>query len=388
MGKKITYLLGAGASANTLPVVADMSTRINVLTNILKAEKDKALQPDAQTSSGPEYQIIFDYVEVLTGIIEDFVWLSRESKNYYSVDTLAKKYYLIDGGNSRNYERLKRCLIYYFTIEQFIFYQNTSNEGFQKKQTDNRYDSFIASIAQPGKEKLILNKDIRILSWNYDIQFELCLKRFKNELIRDIKTSYNILPKLYTSSNNKNSIANSFMFLKLNGNAVYSIDSELYTIFDYRDEFYNVPSSILLSRLLKDFAKFNSNDNKAIRFINFAWEIDENFTGRKHEEHQQLIIDAQKTAEETEILVVIGYSFPIFNREVDNKLFGKMINLEKVYIQDANPSKIKSTMFNAFKVLQTKRRDNHGRLRDEFKVSFQEESSLDQFVIPYELYGE
>jgi hypothetical protein len=35
----------------------------------------------------------------------------------------------------------------------------------------------------------------------------------------------------------------------------------------------------------------------------------------------------------TEILVIIGYSFPFFNREVDRQILNSMLKLEKVYIQ-------------------------------------------------------
>jgi len=39
-------------------------------------------------------------------------------------------------------------------------------------------------------------------------------------------------------------------------------------------------------------------------------------------------------------LVIIGYSFPFFNREVDRTLFDSMINLKKIYYQDINAIKL------------------------------------------------
>jgi hypothetical protein len=76
-----------------------------------------------------------------------------------------------------------------------------------------------------------------------------------------------------------------------------------------------------------------------------------------------------------EVLVIIGYSFPFFNREVDNALFMQMTSLKKIYIQDVNPQNIYETMqdFVDFK--------EHGVQRIE--VVFKR--NLEQFVFPKEL---
>lgn len=39
-------------------------------------------------------------------------------------------------------------------------------------------------------------------------------------------------------------------------------------------------------------------------------------------------------------MVVIGYSFPYFNREIDRNIFKVMPYLKKVYIQDKNPNAV------------------------------------------------
>jgi hypothetical protein len=99
-------------------------------------------------------------------------------------------------------------------------------------------------------------------------------------------------------------------------------------------------------------------------------------------------------------LVVIGYSFPVFNREIDNRLIGKMAKLTKVYIQDANPERIKSTMVNAFERFQETEQvsrytgakpipGRETRINYDYekvpKIKIQTEDNLNQFVIPYEL---
>jgi hypothetical protein len=132
--------------------------------------------------------------------------------------------------------------------------------------------------------------------------------------------------------------------------------------------------------------------------LNFAWENDNNYID-KYRGHSKNLEEAEHIASETEILVVIGYSFPIFNREIDNILFKKMQKLKKVYIQDREPEKIKSTMQNAFEILQTKKTINSfgfeansttlpvGELKLVDNVEFRLESNTNQFVIPFELTG-
>jgi hypothetical protein len=151
--------------------------------------------------------------------------------------------------------------------------------------------------------------------------------------------------------------------------------------------------------LLEELEMLDFHNNIACRFFNFSWEALKNFTGRKHPQHETNLVEAERIATNTEILVVIGYSFPIFNREIDNRLFRKMDNLKKVYIQDKQPENIKSTMQNAFEVFQRKKTVNmfgnevtpSGSLVDiqlADKVSFHLESNTNQFVIPYELTSE
>ena len=43
----------------------------------------------------------------------------------------------------------------------------------------------------------------------------------------------------------------------------------------------------------------------------------------------------------TKVIVIIGYSFPYFNREIDKLLFKDLGGIDKIYIQDLNGEKIK-----------------------------------------------
>ena len=388
---KITYLLGAGASANTIPIVANMPTRISEINNFLKNCRPQYIFTDKPLILSEDKEGILDE------IIKDFDWLLNQSKYSNSIDTLAKKYYLM--GDNENYEKLKKCLIIYLTIEQFYFIESKKDGkyAFEKNLLDKRYDSFVAAIASRLNGKIELNNNIKVLSWNYDLQMELSLMRFTDKSISEIKRKYQIFPLLNQRPQNHGKhilIPEKFTLRKLNGNAIFSTSTarladEDDTIFDTKKD--NVSDVETFSMLLDEIRRLEFRNNIACRYFNFSWEIlddfDNDFGGRKHEQYLENLTEAEKIASETEILVVIGYSFPIFNREIDNKLFNKMQQLTKVYIQDKYPERIKSTMFNAFKILQEKVGGDAG-IPSSPRVIFQEETNTDQFVIPYELNQE
>jgi len=67
--------------------------------------------------------------------------------------------------------------------------------------------------------------------------------------------------------------------------------------------------------------------------LSFAWEDE----GTRGEPTLPIVKKAIECSQDTDILVVIGYSFPFFNREVDRKIIGAMTNLRKVYFQAPAP---------------------------------------------------
>ena len=50
------------------------------------------------------------------------------------------------------------------------------------------------------------------------------------------------------------------------------------------------------------------------------------------------------TVSDAEIIVVIGYSFPFFNRDIDRHILSKMENIRKIYIQDKVPNRIEQSI--------------------------------------------
>jgi hypothetical protein len=359
---EVTYLLGAGASANSLPVVSNFRQRLVSFRNLLNELREDQLNP-AAFEALPKKLIEFN--PTLTEIITEINWLIEESTSHQTIDTFAKKLYLT---NSKDLFRLKKILILFFTIEQMA------------RSTDLRYDSFLASIFKKSKSNLTLNNSVRIITWNYDMQIELTLRKYITKAIYDLKDEFQIYPNVASLKQNEFDISK-FSVIKLNGEASWNLQgnriNDRYYLNSLFNDRYQRPTRIreFLGDILEDYEKIFKLGElpEFLKHMNFAWESDENFDS-KHENYSFNIWNAIEIAKQTDILVIIGYSFPVFNREIDFKIMDEMIAVDKVYIQDNEPEKIKSTIENAFKWFSP-----------QYNKHFQLEKNVNQFVIPYEL---
>ena len=117
--------------------------------------------------------------------------------------------------------------------------------------------------------------------------------------------------------------------------------------------------------------------------ISFSWE--EGTTTKA------VFDEAVNIMKNTEILVVIGYSFPYFNREVDRILLNEKNapKLRKVYVQDIEPDNIIETIKgfreNGWSKYAKQFNDNLSISWDERKFPFIAIKNLDQFHMPHEL---
>lgn len=92
------------------------------------------------------------------------------------------------------------------------------------------------------------------------------------------------------------------------------------------------------------------------------------------EEDEQGLEELKNKIQHTKILVVIGYSFPYFNRQVDRAIIKAMTNLEKVYFQ-AESEEATIKMVESFKAIE----DPAKTIKKECI------NDANQFFIPYEL---
>lgn len=190
---KIVYLMGAGASANALPVVKKISESITNLIQLLQKDENQL----------EDVRIYHDYTKLdcEKELINDLRWLKSNSENHQSVDTFAKKLYLKK--DFKNLYRLKIALSTLFTFEHEL---NTP---------DDRYDALFASL----QEKLYeFPSNLRILSWNYDNQFEQSFANYSGQgILEENKSLLNINEK-----NAFNTNKSGFGIYKLNGSIGYS----------------------------------------------------------------------------------------------------------------------------------------------------------------------
>lgn len=293
----ITYLLGAGASANAIPLVKDFSKELNEFRNWV---------------NGTIIRSPVNLITVRDKFDEDLAAVYNGCKGHYSIDTYAKKLYITK--NKEELKKVKRIL------DAFLMYLhfNISNT------IDERYDAFIAAILNEAiNDEFYFPSNVKILSWNYDIQFELASRNYFIGLTSEplCKQRLQMIPH---STNYKIS-TNRFSFVKLNGTSGAEIVKDKYKR-KWQDyiTFIKFPSDEgLLTRILHNYLE--RNDNNTIPSISFAWE---------HNPMSAHVMESAKAiASTTNILVSIGYSFPSFNRSIDKALLSEMKELKEIVIQ-------------------------------------------------------
>ncbi len=346
MSKNITYLFGAGASAHAIPVIDGIRPRINLLSIYLEQKKIN-IDPNGEYEDSLKAKAI-SLNKTLTIIINDLKWLYDESKNHQTTDTLAKKLYVQKNFNDLN--RLKRALISFFFFEQHILIDTEGAE--YNDLVDKRYDSLIASICQSDEVgNISLYKNVKILTWNYDLQIDLCLMEYSKQLINETKLKFNIFPneKMYNTSDKILIDQNNFGVLKLNGNAYFEAnqpkDNELSRNLYDKSLMHQRPEQIINKYVMCFESKFPDGEVKyddSFKYFNFAWEIpgDEKYHGFK-----SVLNTAIEIAKKTDILIVVGYSFPFFNSDIDKAILDNL-KARMIIIQDIDCDLIEQRMIN------------------------------------------
>lgn len=318
---RIVYLFGAGASVGCIPAVLGMNEGfVRVKAYIGDPLKKKLYSED-------HHGALYD----LEG---DLAWLIEIEKNRASIDTVARSFHL--QGNANDLRKLKIALSAYLLLEQ------------AEKPVDKRYDLFLASILE--NSSLSLPDEIKVLSWNYDNQFELGFNGFmrQNEDLRNRKK----LKMIDKFSQTHLLQGNPFIY-KLNGSAGLT--------FNRKANSEGYPNDLTPLDIIRQFASLKTNDDDEPG-ISFAWESPQ----IAEERLPPILIDC-------EIIVTIGYSFPFFNRGTDKLILNESKHLRKIYIQDPNAAEIEEKLKNL--INPSKRQ----------KIKFVRDISTKEFLIPYEL---
>ncbi|MCB0402625.1 MAG: hypothetical protein KDD41_11115 [Flavobacteriales bacterium] len=298
----ITYYIGAGASCNSLPLAKDMHQRlIEFKEYIIYLIDEKGLNNHFSNS----------YLTELDKIIR----LVFENG---TIDTCARTMYL-NGRQSMDLVRLKSILSGYILFEQtrkdegFLTNKDSGKQDHHNRVIDQRYPAFITNQIDGNSRKL--KDNIKIISWNYDSQFELSYSNVVGCPIDMALNQLNVYPSPYTNTDENYSI------IKLNGTAGLTdehnrVSAEYLSILEFD------PLSSM--NFIIDLLKSNNQRNYVPNQLFFAWE---DYHIPKNSKEL-----AKKIISETDILIAIGYSFPDYNLEVDRYIFDGN-RIEKMYYQ-------------------------------------------------------
>jgi len=348
MNKKITFLLGAGASCNAMPLTVKLPKRMQGI--IEKIVNENYLLNSHNTSGDINTQKII-LSDNAKEFVDDLKWIHEMSSKHASIDTFAKKLYLTKASDKEIFI-LKHCLSVYFLIEQGLH------------QVDKRYDPFFASLLI---SKSLMPPNIKVVSWNYDLQFELGFQVYSGDkTLYDSQMYLGHYHKFINNFVDSDIHENRFGLYKLNGSCTMFGSSPMIIKKNYYPDV--IPDSLnaeSLEDLMRIYVDIKQNYSKYQCGLSFAWEED-------HPNLTKGIVEVASIAcKDTEVLVVIGYSFPFFNRDVDRKVIGGMTNLKKIYIQAPDADDLKEKFLS---------------IRDDFdRSSIITLKKHDQFFLPHEL---
>lgn len=311
---KVVYLLGAGASFGTrengigsqivtgLPIVSEIGGELENITKILSSIllNDKDLEESKQR------------------LIRDFQDLKVQCAGT-TIDSYARKLWLQN--DMQGFSRVELLLTIFFVLEQIVH------------RPDARYWVFLSKVAPRDKasDALRLLEDIGILSWNYDNQIELAYRQFFGDdysYIREKLGIYDV--KDYEQKHLSQKYCK---IIKLNGTANFTREEDWLKCSDN-----NTIDESVLKMILERYntcSQLGRSCDGMVK-LNFAWEKQWS-KDMLENKIPQLVHDAQA-------LIVIGYTFPDYNREIDRIIFEDMPNLKSIFIQDIDPDRIQENI--------------------------------------------
>lgn len=277
------YLLGAGSSCNVLPLASQFSKYLTEFAKKLRRAGPRLTDRDESDLLTTD-PIWGDARRELALAIE---WLAEESSHHATVDTFAKKLYFRN--EQELLRKLKATLSAYLIAEQ------------AQSNVDLRYDSFLASVLEfDDNMNIRLPQKLRILTWNYDTQLEKAFYGFSGD--------HDKVEQIITKNCQIRRI-NGCCGREYPGNT----DKSFHSVWDTAPDAGWKAAINLYKEYMEKPIGLPGPD------ICFAWE-------------NSTIIPSYMEA--VSVLVVIGYSFPYFNRKADDLIFKQFgNNLRRVYLQ-------------------------------------------------------
>lgn len=294
-----TYLFGAGASHNALPVVTEIAKAVGALIEEVRSSPPRMPEGDDTSKFVEDATAIKD----ACGLLESLKLIATE---HPSLDTYARTLLFKKGGaESEALVEYKALVAFYFSVSQLF------------RPIDQRYELFLASVLEPRESwsaAPTIPGRVRLLFWNYDFQLEKAAWAFCNSA-EEISACLDASGRVY----------------RLNGSCLpnwkrtYMLD-----FINERNRTKALRDALQHYHDCTDFEEHRRGVARIIPGIKFAWET--------RDVPEQLT----DIMENTGTLVVIGYSFPFFNREIDSRLFSAFVTggeKKRILIQETDPER-------------------------------------------------
>gem|GEM_PF-4248235 len=325
--------MGAGASAQALPVLSEFAEGVQNLNNTIQVwgstEQGRMFRRQSMIKWGlPDKTGHELYGRALNALKQ----LHQACLEHNTVDTHCRMLRLT-GCSSR---QIKNALTLFFQLSAVrapaSVFAGIEQQQDKYRTLDLRYDAFFASVIAEKFDEL--PGQINMLSWNYDDQFERAYSRYLNAA-GDQRVHPEERLGVYSKFSSDSQVwqfdPEKFFIYKINGTATFRKPDggpwtnasgwQLQTIDDVLSAFY----------LAEDTTK--AQEESVRSHVSFSWDVED-----QHPGIWAKVLDALK---ETETLVVVGYSFPFFNRGIDSELLHAMPKLAQVVIQDRDEAAAK-----------------------------------------------
>ncbi|MBR4563410.1 MAG: hypothetical protein IKO26_03060 [Paludibacteraceae bacterium] len=358
--KNITYLIGAGASAGKrwrdmpegdpkdnriyegLPCVNEISDCLWNITSLI----DLTPIPNDLTWMDPQIGLasVADWEEARKNLSQRLHRLHVFCEQNATIDTYAKK--LVLKKRQDKFKELEQLLALFFIYLQLQNYPDT------------RYDTFLANILESN---LHFPQNIRVISWNYDSQFEIAYSEYDEQ------------GELLVGSKNAK-FDTDYEIIKINGTATFDNQISIATL---RKEIWE---KIWAIKDEPNHSEQLQRDQTWVLYFVYLYQL--YMVGKKDNTHLSFAFDSSEPSEKilnsidkiiskTDALVVMGYTFPFFNREIDRKILKNLNPNAKIYIQDKYPKRI----IQNFKAVKA----------DILEEQIEPKEETDQFFLPPEL---
>lgn len=311
--QNITYYLGAGASFNAIPILNSLGNKMIELARLA-------------LNVGDDQLILYPYGvnDETNELLYDIGYFGKKALEYTTIDIYAKKLFLNKSVFSQELQRLKIALSAFFTIWQLtddptLKTFGNSQDNKRYSQIDERYLKLMSTILENNeKGEIAIKENIKFITWNYDLQLESSFKK----MLDDDKTWDDLSNCLNFGINSKrNDVCH------LNGyNGFYKTKNTEKNILE-RTKSRELKEIIEAIKFITKSQREGTIDFS--NHIRYAWE------------DSDILNYAEQIMKDTEILVIIGYSFPDFNSEIDSKLFKTLVDsgkLQRIYYQSLDAS--------------------------------------------------